>query len=219
MTDVVIHVDGSQPEAGCTQEEPLSQVDNIVDMESNEAGILECLSQACGGQQAIRMSSRIISQYLHSTRISERASKNVATRDVSGTDITSHNSFALLDDDIICDRALEMGVNPRTFTMYKINYSKDLEQARHAIDVAETAQDLVTESDSDKIVLLGFERDQDLGEEDEFTPVLSRRNRKKRRSVGEIWEKEGDTNKFKCFSQRGMIRVQHASVGNPKRKV
>jgi hypothetical protein len=187
MTDVVIHVDGSQPEAGCTQEEPLSQVDNIVDMESNEAGILECLSQACGGQQAIRMSSRIISQYLHSTRISERASKNVATRDVSGTNITSHNSFALLDDDIIRDRALEMGFNPETFTMEKINYIKDMEQARHAIVVAQTVQDPVVDSDIERILFLGFWVDQDLDEDDEFTPVVSRRNMNKIRSVGDVY--------------------------------
>jgi hypothetical protein len=60
-TDVVIHVDGSQPEADCTQEEPLSQVDNPVDMESTETRINDCLPQAGGGQQTIRMSSRIIS--------------------------------------------------------------------------------------------------------------------------------------------------------------
>jgi hypothetical protein len=128
---------------------PLSQVDTHVDMETNDAGMNECLPQAGGAQQEIRMSSRIISQDLHSTRISDRASRNAAARDVSGTNLTSHNSFALLDDDVIRDRALEMGVNPETFTMEKINYFKDLEQAMHAIAVAQAAQDLDTKSDSD----------------------------------------------------------------------
>jgi hypothetical protein len=103
----VLPDDGSQPEADGTQEDPLSQVDNPVDMETNDgAGINESLPQAGGGSQTIRMSSRIISQDLHSTRIPERASRNAAARDVSGTNLTSHNSFALLDDDIIHDRAL-----------------------------------------------------------------------------------------------------------------
>jgi hypothetical protein len=45
-------------------------------MESNDAGINKCLPQAGGGQQTIRMSSRIITQDLHSTRIPKRASRN-----------------------------------------------------------------------------------------------------------------------------------------------
>jgi hypothetical protein len=81
-TTIVIPVDGTQPEADCTQEQPLSQVDNPVDMESNETRIDDCLPQAGGGQQTIRMSSRIIFQDLHSTRISDRASRNAAARDV-----------------------------------------------------------------------------------------------------------------------------------------
>jgi cyclophilin family peptidyl-prolyl cis-trans isomerase len=59
------------------------------------------------------------------------------------------------------------------------NYLKDMEQARHAIAMAQTTQDPDTESDSDFFLLLGFGRDQDLGDEDDFTPVWSRRNRKK----------------------------------------
>jgi hypothetical protein len=153
-------------------------------METNDGtGINESLNQAGGGSQTIRMSSRIISQDLHSVRIPERASRSAAARDVTGTNLTSHNSFALLDDDIIHDRALEMGVNPETFTYEKINYLKDLEQARHAIVVAYNTQEPETESDSEKILLLGFERDQDLEDEDDFTTVVSRRSRKKRRSA------------------------------------
>jgi hypothetical protein len=129
------------------------------------------------------MSSRIISQDLHSIKISDKAVKNVAARDVSGTNLTSHNSFALLDDDAIHARALEIGVNPETFTMDDINYLKDLEQARHAIAVAHTGTEPETESDTERIMLLGFDREQGCEDEDGFTPVLSRKKRKKRRSL------------------------------------
>jgi hypothetical protein len=179
----IIPAEGSQPETDGTQEEPLSQVDNPVGVESNETRIDDCLPQAGGGPQTIRMSSRFISQDLHSTRISDRASKNAAARDVSGTNLTSHNSFALLDDDAIHERALEMGINPETFTMENINYLKDLEQARHAIAIAQSTTEPDSESDTENVLLLGFGRGQDLEDEDDFTPVLSRKNRKKRRSL------------------------------------
>jgi hypothetical protein len=117
-------------------------------METNDGtGINESLNQAGGGSQTIRMSSRIISQDLHSVRIPERASRSATARDVAGTNLTSHNSFALLDDDIIHNRTLQMGVNPETFTMEKINYLKDLE---HAIVVAQNTQEPETELDSEK---------------------------------------------------------------------
>jgi hypothetical protein len=123
---------------------------------------------------------------LHKTytpsRFLTKQSKIVATRDVSGTNLTSHNSFALLDDDAIHERALEMGVNPETFTMENINYLKDLEQARHAIDVAQTVTEPETESDTEKIMLLG-DREQGCEDEDDFTHVLSRKKRRKRRSL------------------------------------
>jgi hypothetical protein len=66
----------------------------------------------------------------------------------------------------------------------KINYLKDLEQARHAVAVAQNTQETEVESDSDIVLLLGFGKDQDLDDEDDFTPVVSRRSRKKKRSVG-----------------------------------
>jgi hypothetical protein len=182
---VVLSADGSQPDNGGTQEDPLSQVDNPTDVETAaDIHINENLHQAGGGPQTIRMSARIISQDSHITRIPERASRSAAARDVTGTNLTFHNSFALLDDDDIHNRALEMGVNPETFTLEKINYLKDLEQARHAIDKVQNAQEAEVDSDSDRVLLLGFESDQDLAEEDDFTPVVSRRNRKKRRSAG-----------------------------------
>jgi hypothetical protein len=64
------------------------------------------------------------------------------------------------------------------------NYLKDMEQARHAITVVQNSQETEVESDSERVLLLDFERDQDLDDEDNFTTVVSRRSMKKKRSVG-----------------------------------
>jgi hypothetical protein len=177
VNDVQVDVDG-------TQEDPLSQVDNPPVLETNiDTGANISLHQAGGGPQPSRMSSRIISQDSHSTKIAEKATKIAATRDVSGTNLTSHNSFALLDDDVIHARALEIGVDPKTFNLENINYLKDLEQARHAIAVAHTDIEPEVESEVEKVMLLEFDREQRSEDEEGFTPVLSRKKRKKRRSL------------------------------------
>ncbi|XP_047070227.1 uncharacterized protein LOC124678369 isoform X2 [Lolium rigidum] len=76
---------GSQPEAGGTQEDPLSQVDNPEGVEATATRTDEYLPPAGGGAQTIRMSSRIISQDLHSIKIADKATKTAAARDVSGS--------------------------------------------------------------------------------------------------------------------------------------
>jgi hypothetical protein len=105
---------------------PCSQGDNPVGREANTASHTDCLIEAGGGQPTIGMSYRLSTQELRSTRIPERASTQAAATDLSGRNLTSHNSFALIDDDIIRARSLEMGVNPETFPMDKINYLKDM---------------------------------------------------------------------------------------------
>jgi hypothetical protein len=77
----------------------------------------------------------------------------------------------------------------------KINYLKDLEQARHAIVVAQNTQENEVESDSERVLLLGFGRDQDLEDEDDFTPVVSRRSKKKKRSAGKTRRWKGTPTK------------------------
>jgi hypothetical protein len=137
------------------------------------------------------MRSRLISQDLHATRIPDRASRNAAARDVSGTNLTSHNSFALLDDDVIHNRALEMGVNPASLSIEKINYLKDLEQARHAIAVGQSNQEVEADSESpERILLLGFGREQE-SDDDDFTPVVFRRNKKKKKGGGKFGKWKG----------------------------
>ncbi|KAK1570145.1 hypothetical protein QYE76_027234 [Lolium multiflorum] len=189
-------VNDSQAEVDGTQEDPLSQVDNPTAIEANtDTGDNVPLHQAGGGPQPSRMSSRIISQDLHSIKIADKAVKNAAARDVSGTNLTSHNSFALLDDDVIHARALEIGVDPRTFNLDTINYLKDLEQARHAIAGAHTDIESEIESDVDKVLLLEFDRVQGSEDEEGFTPVLSRKKRKKRRSLINSGKRRGSSAK------------------------
>jgi hypothetical protein len=78
-------VNDSQVEVDGTQEDSLSQVDNPSVVETNtDTGNNVSLHQAGGGLQPSRMSSRIISQDLHSIKISDKAVKNAAARDVSG---------------------------------------------------------------------------------------------------------------------------------------
>jgi hypothetical protein len=82
---------------------------------------------------APRMSSRLADQVLHFARTDTRASAILDASDVSGTNLTTHNSFYLLDADDIHARTLEMGISPASFSLEKINYLKYLEVARHAI--------------------------------------------------------------------------------------
>jgi hypothetical protein len=77
------------------------------------------------------MSSRLESVGVHNTRIDTKARENTEARNILGTNLNTHNSFALLDDDDIMNRALEMGVRPDSFSLEKINYLKDLETAKH----------------------------------------------------------------------------------------
>jgi hypothetical protein len=65
------------------------------------------------------------------TGVEDRAIQQASTRNLEGTNLTSHNSFALLDNDDIYCRTLEMGVDPSSFNFDKIDCMKDLEIATH----------------------------------------------------------------------------------------
>jgi hypothetical protein len=175
----VIPMDGSQPNVDCTQEEPPSQndihVDKYIDVYTHTDGLLE----ASGGQPGVRMSSRLSAQEAHAERVPERASMQATSRDMAGRNITSHNSFSLLDDDIIRARALEMGVNLETLPMERINYLKDMEHARHAI--ADVQEKQLQNEDTENPRVLGYGEEHE--DEEGFTLVISRRNEKKRKSV------------------------------------
>jgi hypothetical protein len=100
QSSMVINADGSQPDVECTQEEPASQVDNPIEEE--------------GGQQAMqidapaRRSSSTDNQGNTSTRVADKAKAAAEKKDLSGTSLNTSNSFAILDDDDIIARALEM---------------------------------------------------------------------------------------------------------------
>jgi hypothetical protein len=102
------------------------------------------------------------------------------SRDMAGRNITSHNSFSLLGDDIIRARALEMGVNPETLPLERINYLIDMEHAIHAADVQER-QLPNEETEKPNVLFLGYGEEQE--DEQGFTHVISRMSRKKRKSV------------------------------------
>jgi hypothetical protein len=127
------------------------------------------------------MSSRIESLGVHNTRIDARATGVAEAINIPGTNLNTYNSFALLDDEEIVTRALEMGVNPASFTLENVSYLKDLETARHNI-VTMQNHSVTSNADKSNQVLL-LELGDDLSESDrddeggDFTPVLSRRKK------------------------------------------
>jgi hypothetical protein len=141
-------------------------------------------------QQAPRMSSRLDSLGVHNTRIDIRAMESTEARNIPGANLNTHNSFALLDDEEILNRALEMGVIPDSFSLEKINYLKDLESARHAIVEVQDNHVNIDTADTSQILLLGLgaeQSDSDMGEdEDGFTPVMSRRKKRAKKSACKI---------------------------------
>jgi hypothetical protein len=82
-------------------------------------------------RQSTRMSTRIASQATTIGRVDDGVRHQNQTGAIPGTNLNSVNSFVALDDDDICARALEMGINPETFNLEKINHLKALEIARH----------------------------------------------------------------------------------------
>jgi hypothetical protein len=180
--------ESSQPDPD-TQEDPLSQVDNpSIDIESPGG---DNIHNAGAGEgmlhQVPRMSSMIDSMGVHNARIEARAMENTSARNIPGTNLNTHNSFALLDDEDILNRALEMGVNPDSLNLEKINYLKDLEIARHTIVLAQNSSAAVNNVDTQQILLLGLGSDQSSSDremdEDDFTPVVSRRKRRSKKSA------------------------------------
>jgi hypothetical protein len=104
-TAVVIFVDGAQPEV----EEMCSQVDDAV--------MTEAVPYPPPARP--RVSTRLAAQGNHADRVEDRARQAASSRNLEGTNLSSHNSFSVLDDDNIFARALEMGVDPSSFSLEK----------------------------------------------------------------------------------------------------
>jgi hypothetical protein len=77
-----------------------------------------------------RFSSRIQNQML-SKGDSQAPSKK---RSLQGTSLTSKNSLAALDNEVIAELANSMGVNVSSVQFDTFDLMKDIEVARHAID-------------------------------------------------------------------------------------
>ena len=202
---VVIPVDGAQPEVDSTQEDISSQpetVNNGDGARNSEAGL--------GAAQAVRASSRLAAQQNTHVRVEDRARNNTAARNLEGTNLTSVNSFAVLADDAVHNRMLEMGVDSSTFTLDNINCLKDLEVARHNIDCKRNTVGANDEIDSEKVGLLGWGED---GEEiEDFTPVISKKNRKKLRSACKVALNRGMQSSSGMPSGGAQTKMSAASV-------
>jgi hypothetical protein len=117
-TDVVIPVDGSQPEAEKLQEDMQEGLthEDLQGNSSGDEGRMEIRVRE--PVQPTRVSTRIAGHPQAASRLVD-GTRTQKARDASGTNLNSFNSFAALDDDDIYSRALEMGVNPDTFTLEK----------------------------------------------------------------------------------------------------
>jgi hypothetical protein len=187
---VVIPVDGSQPEVECTQEDPASQVENPTEDEGEHQDVCP--------EAPARRSPRMSNQGGTSTKVADKA---------AAASLNTSNSFAVLDDDDIIARALEMGVSQCSLPLEKVHYLKDLEIARHSIKEMQEKETAVV-NESDTILLLGFneELEDDI---DDFTPVVSRRTKKQRKSAE---KKKGRGAPAKsCVALRGALAKSSAA--------
>jgi len=111
---------------------------------------------------------------------------------LSGTNLSLFNSFVVLDDEDIISRALEMGVEHSSLSFEFINSLKDLEIARHKLADMEKGDGNEVVDQREQVEYLEW---RDGEEEDvEFTPVISRKNKKKRKSVGNVKKCQGKLN-------------------------
>jgi hypothetical protein len=127
--DVVIPVDGSQPEVENMQEnmqEVLTQEDMRGNDEGN-AGRMEIRAE--DPVQPTRMSTRITGQPHAISWVEDGTRTQNHARNVACTNLNSFSKFDALDDEDIYARALETGVKLDTFNLDRINHIKDLEVA------------------------------------------------------------------------------------------
>lgn len=114
VTDVV--------EIPVDDEAPLTQ-------SSQEAGVTNV--PAIASNPWVRISSRIQALGGGGGLISDAASDAARKKNLEGiTSIASKNSFAILDDEDITHRALEMGIDICTMSLQIVHMLKDLERAR-----------------------------------------------------------------------------------------
>jgi hypothetical protein len=115
----------------------------------------------------------------------------VKQRDLEGnSSLLSHNSFSVLQDDDIVSKALEIGIDISSLPMKIVHMLKDLESARenlarknanHATSTCIPAQSPVSVhniNNNTQFVGSPLSVDDSREDEVEFTPVVSRKNKK-----------------------------------------
>jgi hypothetical protein len=113
---------------------------------------------------------------------------NPKKRSLSGTTLTSHNSFAALDNEIIADIACDMGIDMPFSNFDLIDIMKGLEVARHSLKSINASKFNVSnvqkaqENDEIASELHLLEWIDDDSEAEQFTLVQSKK-KKKRQSV------------------------------------
>jgi hypothetical protein len=109
-TAVVIPIEGPPVDVDMSQEGLGSQV---IDEMETDAPVIMPRDQT--QRVPSRNSSSLASQANNNDRMEDRAISLTSTRNLSGTNLNSIDSFVVLDNDNIYSRVLEMGVDPSTF--------------------------------------------------------------------------------------------------------
>jgi hypothetical protein len=131
--------------------------------------------------QPNRVSARIQAEGRSQINILEKAKQSTKEKNLEGNVTVNVNSFSVLQDDVILDKALEIGIDAASLPLATIHLLKDLESARDNL-----INKQVIKNASSKVVgienVISGEEDNDLfGTEDnldEFTPVVSRKIKK-----------------------------------------
>jgi hypothetical protein len=202
---VVISVDSVHPEIECSQEGLDSQVIDAMEVDAPADP-----GDDAPQERHPRLSSRIAAQPNAAARIEDRARQIAEARNLSGTNLNSENSFSVLDNDSIYTRALEMGVDPSTFSLENVDCLKDLEIARHQLDRKQQEKSNESEdSNQQDPLLLGF--GEETTDDEGFTPVLSRKTRKAMRSASKV-RIGGKNDEGSVRSRRAQSKSSAASV-------
>jgi hypothetical protein len=134
----------------------------------------------------IRCSARLEQQWLG--KIQEKQKSADRKRTLEGTNLSSKNSFVVLDNELIASIALDMGISIPDDQFDSIDMMKDIELARHAIDVAKKKvcsvdEEVEEECCNETIGVPLLEWIEEDFESESFTLVQSR---KKKEKIGEV---------------------------------
>jgi hypothetical protein len=127
------------------------------------------------------VSSRTQAEGRAQVNIMEKAVQSTRQRNLEGNVPVNVNSFSILQDDAILDKALEIGIDVASIPLTTIHLLKDLESARDNLAKKKSVKNVVS-----KVVEVENENnsEEDTGfsgaeaDFDEFTPVVSRKTKK-----------------------------------------